>query len=148
MKNPTESSTLVGRALYLELRNEPHNSTFQFLLTPPVRMPNNPSTFVRPVLYRRQLTRIQPKRVWKTMHPSPAEFDDSATLEQRLHFIKNVLERLGNAKFKVFGEPIIVDVSLEDMQAIQLFRTPYKLIGRIERVRRAKGFPKEYLPKS
>lgn len=147
MKNPTDASTLVGRAVYLELHNEHMTSTFQILITPPVRLPSSPSNMIAPVMYRRQLTHSSPKRQWKTTHASGYDYIDASVAEARLGFLDNLLERLANAKFTVFKEPIIVDVSVEDMAAIQLHRTPYKIIGRIERVRRAKGYPKEYLPK-
>ncbi len=39
--------------------------------------------------------------------------------------------------------PIIVEVASEDLDGIRLGKTPYKVLGRITRVRKALGFSQE-----
>lgn len=144
----TNSTTnVVGRAVYLELRNPNETATYQLLMTPPMRVPSNPSNKVLPVVYSRQLSNSFPKRTWKHGVSSASDFavTGDECVESRLRVIDSRLERLIAADYKVYKEPIIVEVSEDDIKDIAAFRTPYKVLGRVERVRKAKGFSKHPL---
>ena len=149
MTNSTSATNVVGRAVYLELRSPNEKATYQLLLTPPMRVPSNPSQKVMPVMYSRQLSESFPKRTWRNSVAAMSDFDNVGTipemLERRLRVVDSRLERLIGADYKVYKEPIVVEVSEDDIKDIMAFRTPYKVLGRVERVRKAKGFSKHPL---
>ena len=140
-----DSSTVIGKTIYLELYNPTKTAYVQFFLTPAARVPSNPSAVIDPTVYRRQLTVSVPKRQWRSFPIRNSSFSvESAPLSDRLtDHVANYFQRLINANYKLINEPIIVETSLEDAVPIRQLKTPYKLLGRIEKVRKAKGFPQK-----
>ena len=147
MTTTNADTTVVGKSIYIEFRDEKNIRAFQLLLTPKTRVPSNPSSIADPTMYRRQLTPSTPKRQWKCIPMRSADYESEATpLDTRLSSVDNILQQLVRGGYKVFKEPIIVDTSEADLDQIRKMRTPYKLIGRVEKVRKAKGFPSKVLP--
>lgn len=147
----SEKDKVVGKALYTELRQG--GQTYQILITPDGVSSSGKN--VPAVMYRRQISRLQPRKGWK--HSGlPAlsldEFgvfnkkskDDAASIAtSRLEFIASTFSQLSSYHYKVYKQPIFVEVSMEDLDGIRAGKTPYKVLGRITRVRRALGFGEE-----
>jgi hypothetical protein len=144
-----DKDKVIGKALYLELRT-PTNQTYQMLLTPDGISSNGravPST-----LYRRQISKLKPRRAWK-IYSLPAlpinsfgayetQSNDDAVqgAELRLNYMATTLSQLNSYSYRLYKSPIIVEVAQEDLESIRLSKTPYKILGRITRVRRTLGF--------
>jgi hypothetical protein len=143
-----EKDKVVGKALYLELHSG--EQRYQMLVTPDGV--SSAGKNVPAVLYRRQVSRTAPRRAWKTTSfPSLSlnEFGaytlltkelalESAT--SRVTYISNIVERLNSYNYRIYKTPIFVEVSQADLDDVRAAKTPYKILGRITRVRRALGF--------
>jgi len=144
-----DKDKVIGKALYLELRT-PANQTYQMLLTPDGISSNGravPST-----LYRRQISKLKPRRAWKTYslptlpinsfgaYETQSKDDATQAAHQRLNYMATTLSQLNSYSYKLYKSPILVEVAQEDLEQIRLSKTPYKILGRITRVRRTLGF--------
>jgi len=143
-----DKDKVVGKALYVELRNS--NQTYQMLLTPDGVSSNGravPST-----LYRRQISKLKPRRAWKTFslpalplnsfgaYETQSRDDALQAADTRLSHMATTLNQLNSYGYKLYKNPILVEVAQEDLESIRLSKTPYKILGRITRVRRTLGF--------
>ena len=143
---------VIGKALYLELRNG--ETTTQLILTPEGL--NSSNKLVPLTLYRRRISRIQPRKGWKQIssYASP-EMDASGKIAQysleqaqlvvkdKLSFTDSIFNQLIMQGWTLFKQPIVVEVTPEDMDEVRLGKTPYKILGRITRCRRTLGFGEE-----
>jgi len=143
-----DKDKVVGKALYLELRST--GQTYQMLLTPDGVSSNGravPST-----LYRRQISKSKPRRAWKTfslpvlplnsfgVYETQNKDDATQAADARLNYMATTLTQLNSYGYKLYKNPILVEVAQEDLESIRLSKTPYKILGRITRVRRTLGF--------
>jgi hypothetical protein len=143
-----DKDKVVGKALYLELRNS--NQTYQMLLTPDGVSSNGrvvPST-----LYRRQISKLKPRRAWKTFslpalplnsfgaYDTQSNDDAMQSAVLRVSYMATTINQLNSYGYKLYKNPILVEVAQEDLESIRLSKTPYKILGRITRVRRTLGF--------
>ena len=140
---------VVGKALYLELRSGDY--TTQLILTPEGL--NSSNKLVPLTLYRRRISRVQPRKGWKQVssYISP-EMDASGkvaqySLEQALSVVKDklsftdpIFNQLTSGVWQVYKQPIVVEVTTTDLDDVRMGKTPYKILGRITRCRRALGF--------
>ena len=150
--NTMPSPTCVGYALYLEL--EKGTMVTQVLI-----MPEGVSSTHREVnlsLYRRRLTQATPRRTWRQA-VSPARSTTLTTIATDP--VEMFRERAGNVSgfialylctlaendWKVRNTMITVEVTAEDLEDARLGKTPYKVFGRVWKVRKKIGFPKEFL---
>ena len=143
-----DSNQVMGKALYMELRNG--GQTYQLMLTPDGFATDG--RYVPATIYRRQISASKPRRAWKTIAlPSIkvnafGAFDKVphgeaiAEAENRMKHMYQVISRLKDYGYKLYKKAIIVEVSAEDMNDIRQSKTPYKVLGRITRVRRTLGF--------
>lgn len=141
---------IVGRAVYLEFTKM--GATAQYLL-----LPEGMSTSHKVVpmaLYRRKLTKVHPRKTWNvSASPSTAasiraRLGGSATsasiAEEMLKLIITpVIAQLQLNNWKLYKDPIVVDVTMEDLEMVRNAKTPYKVLGRVNKTRKALGFPKE-----
>ena len=147
-----DKDKVVGKALYLELRAG--ISTYQMLLTP-----DGISSNGRPVpatVYRRQISSAKPRRAWKTYSLPALDLNAFGTYEvvekdkalhiadSRVGYMATTLSQLKSYGYTLYKQPLLIEVSQEDLESIRLSKTPYKILGRITRVRRTLGFG-EYL---
>ena len=143
-----DKDKVVGKALYIELRST--SQTYQMLLTPDGVSSNGravPST-----LYRRQISKAKPRRAWKTfslpvlplnsfgVYETQNKDDAAQGADARLNYMATTLTQLNSYGYKLYKNPILVEVAQEDLESIRLSKTPYKILGRITRVRRTLGF--------
>jgi hypothetical protein len=63
--------------------------------------------------------------------------------KRRLEFTVTTLNQIVSYKYQIYKLPIVVEVASEDLDGIRLGKTPYKVLGRITRVRKALGFSDE-----
>jgi len=143
-----DKDKVVGRALYAEFRSGAQ--TYQMIITPDGLTAdgrNVPST-----IYRRQVSATKPRRAWKTyalpkLQQEPTGVYTSMTEElalsqasSRLTYIESSFLRMEGYGYKLYMKPLIIEVSQADLDDIRASKTPYKILGRITRVRKALGF--------
>jgi hypothetical protein len=141
-----------GKAVYLEFVKPAHGITTQVLI-----MPEGMSTSHKTVgmtVYRRRLSVSQPRKTWKaatTHHTSVTLLSSSSPVtpdqatDQILSFLFPLFRSLETNEYVLYKDPIVVEVTAEDLEAARLGKTPYKAMARIWKVRKQLGFPKEYI---
>lgn len=140
--------TVVGKAVYLEFVKG--QSTTQVLLMPE-GMASSHSTAPM-AMYRRRLTVVQPKKTWKQVASSVSSAtataggvrSEQAALNM-LGFADTLLHSLIKNDWKLYKEPVVVEVTPEDLEDVRRAKTPYKTLGRVWKARKFLGFPKEYI---
>lgn len=149
-------NALIGRALYLEF--ERPGQVTQVLILPEGRAAD--MAIVPMTTYRRRLTVAAPKKNWrqftsgKIMNPSLAPTTEHTALQLRettrdvLSLTDSLYVSLINNNWKLVKQPLVVEVSADDMLAVRKGNTPYKVIGRIMKCRKAWGFPEKIIPKA
>jgi hypothetical protein len=143
-----DKDKVVGKALYLELRSG--ISTYQVLLTPDGISSNGRA--VPATLYRRQISKLKPRRAWKTYSLPTLSLNAFGTYEaadkdnalqsadSRVGYMASTFSQLKSYGYTLYKQPLFIEVSQEDLESIRLSKTPYKILGRITRVRRTLGF--------
>lgn len=143
--NPT---AVVGAAVYLEF-TKPHMTT-QVLLLP--EGTSSTGRIVPMTLYRRRLSTAAPRKTWK-MASSPltaavvrtrlagAPLADVAG--QLLSFTDPLIGSLVKNGWTLYKDPIVIEVTAEDLDLAREAKTPYKALGRVVKARKALGFPKD-----
>lgn len=143
---------VIGKALYLEMRNGQY--TMQLIMTPEGFTTTN--KLVPMTIYRRRISKVQPRKTWKQVsaHTAP-ECDASGKIAQyslaqaqlsakdKLSFTDSIFNQLIMQGWTLFKQPIVVEVTPEDMDEVRVGKTPYKILGRITRCRRTLGFGEE-----
>jgi len=142
-----KDTLLVGRAVYLEfaLKTNPESTAFQLLITPEAQSKLTPTLRTVSIAYRRQLTHGGPKKQWRWLNPSQEEYAPTTDARTRRTYLDMTISRLADRGFEVLKQPLIVDVSERDLEDICHRQTPYKLIGRVLKVRRKHGFPTKFI---
>jgi hypothetical protein len=144
-----DKDKVVGKALYLEFRST--GQTYQILLTPDGISSNGRA--VPATIYRRQISKLKPRRAWKTYslptlpvnsfgtYDQAASKDEALNIaEVRMNYMATTFTQLNSYHYKLHKQPIVIEVAQEDLESIRLSKTPYKILGRITRVRRTLGF--------
>lgn len=142
-------SNVVGKALYLELRNG--NYTNQIIMMP--EGVNANGSYVPTITYRRRISASTPRKTWRVMSSlfrSERNPDGQLVPLGREHALSTVTDRLGYNKglfdqlaaggYKIWKQPITVEVTKEDLVDAYNGKTPYKVIARITRSRKALNF--------
>ena len=143
-----EKDKVTGKALYMEFRSG--SQTYQMIITPDGVSSNGRA--VPATMYRRQISKLKPRKAWKT-YSLPAvplnsfgAYDALETVDAmeksntRLEYIANSFTQLLSYHYQLYKQPIFVEVSQEDIEQVRMAKTPYKILGRITRVRRSLGF--------
>jgi hypothetical protein len=63
-----------------------------------------------------------------------------ATVADRISYTDSLFNQLVTSGWTVYKQPIVVEVTQDDLEDIRLSKTPYKILGRITRCRRALNF--------
>jgi hypothetical protein len=143
-----KDTLLVGHAVYLELvlKTNPSSTVFQMLICPEAQSKLTPTRKTTSIAYRRQLTAGAPKKQWRFINPTAEAYAPGPVLSlTRRQYLDQTIERLAARGFEVFKQPIVVQVSEKDLEDICDRTTPYKLIGRVNKVRRKLGFPTTFI---
>lgn len=151
-----DATTIVGHAIYLEgARMAGDKFVTQLIFTPESKTPDG--SVVQMTMYRRRISASHPRSVWKSYGcgNSTSRLLDkhrilvaSARQDAVIHDMWSfALSTLSGFKtnYKLVGAPIVVEVSAADLTDIRLGKTPYKVLGRIWKSRKALGFPAEFV---
>jgi hypothetical protein len=57
-----------------------------------------------------------------------------------MNHVESIFKQLSSYGYKVYKQPLVVEVSQADLEEIRYSKTPYKILGRITRVRKTLGF--------
>lgn len=146
-----EKDKVIGKALYMEFRQG--SQTYQVIVTPDGV--TNEGRVIPSSIYRRQLSRSKPRRAWKHFTLPSIQVNEFGVFESktkedsikmgltRAEFLSATFNQLSSYKYVMYKLPLLVEVSQDDLNEIRLGRTPYKILGRITRVRKAQGFSEE-----
>jgi len=147
----TNSSTIVaGSAIYLELVKP--NITTQILIMPEGTSSSHKTVPV--TIYRRRISAHAPRKTWKAISaPTTARHLMSSALdtepEAAINAVLNPLHPLFRSvaanEYILCRQPIYVEVTPEDLELCVTAKTPYKVLGRVMKVRKSLGFPKEVI---
>ena len=149
----SESNVQVyGKALYLELEQAGSMSVLQLLLAPDMKSPSG--QHVPLVMYRRRLTPSKPRANWAaysnydklrvdingnfSLFTSKSEAITHA--KARLVFSDKLFTQLLDHGYKLRKSPIVVEIGAEDLDDLCNHKTPYKILSRVNRTRKALGF--------
>ena len=150
---PAQLDTQVqGKAIYLEFVKSDFTATTQVLL-----MPEGQTTSHRVVpmtVYRRRLTAAQTRKTWKvsasptlmsTLLSAASPLSDTEAIDRALLFITPLFNSLERNSYTLYKDPIVVEVTAEDLEFARNGKTPYKALARVWKSRKVLGFPKEYV---
>lgn len=148
------TSAIAGKALYLEFRHG--GQTQQVLLTPEGLSSSGKA--VPMTCYRRKISSANPRKTWKQVSASISSERDPITnafvqignehallaSHNLLSFTDSLFNQLIAQGWKLYMQPITVEVTKDDLDEVRMSKTPYKILGRITRCRRALKFGEEY----
>lgn len=147
------NTTIVGKALYLEMRRGGY--TTQVLMTPEGLTLNG--KVVPMTCYKRRISSAEPRKSWRQVSSGFVSEKDNntgtlfmmntehalATVQNRLYFVDNLFNQMIGQGYTVYKTPIAIEVTHDDLDEIRQGKTPYKILGRITRCRRTLGFGEE-----
>lgn len=143
---------VLGKALYLEM-TAPGGSVLQLLITPDVV--TSDGNYTPMTVYRRRVTATKSRTVWKAF-PAFYKLDRSAEgkilpqtsaviarsdADVRLKYAHTLFSQIVDHKYKLRLKPIVVEVGAVDLDELAAGKTPYKILSRITKSRKALGFP-------
>lgn len=149
----TTSTEVRGTAIYLELvRHTADNAAVEYceqiIMIPEVSTTTGAT--IPTTSYVRRLTTISPRKQWKTLTSSPISAHGVPTSSNKADIAHRSLSGLNhritraqnsfNAKFRA---PIFVEITDEDLESVRSGKTPYKILGRINKCRKANGLAKD-----
>jgi len=142
-----------GRAVYLEFIKPTETVTTQILV-----MPEGMTTSHKVVpmtVFRRRISEAQPRKTWKMSSAGTSsqgeivtlgpDFSEDVVAARMLSFLTPLFRSLQMNNYQLFKQPIVIEVTAEDLELARLGKTPYKAMARVWKSRKAFGFPKEYL---
>jgi hypothetical protein len=151
-------TTHAGKGIYLEFNKG--MMTAQILILPEGTTSSH--KLIPMTMFRRQITPTTPRKTWKMVSSSftsssaramlSADFS-GAELESKMvtkitGFIDPLLSSLQTNGWTMLKDPIVIEVTAEDLEHARQAKTPHKAMGRVWKVRKQLGFPKEFLPES
>ena len=136
-----EKDKVIGKALYAEFRSGPQ--TYQLMITPDGI--TSGGKYAPAMVYRRQVSASRPSLNVNEFGAFTTMPKDQAieTAKNRLEYTVTTINQMVSYKYQIYKLPIVVEVASEDLDGIRLGKTPYKVLGRITRVRKALGFSDE-----
>lgn len=142
----SKDTKVIGIGMYLEMRrlyaSTPY--TTQFIMFPEIEATTHT------LVLARRLSPSQMKRTW-SRYSSPTSIAnavrDTSTMDEAIEkvsaFAVKMLGRLVVNEYSLVGDPIFFEITPEDASALALAKTPYKVIGRINKARKKMGFPEK-----
>jgi hypothetical protein len=154
--NAKTEKDCAGKALYLEFRKD--NYTYQVIITPPaIDIEGN---YVPASAMERRISSWHPRRNWNfSSVPTNADFalqrDADGSFSQMLdtaqaqfvasvhikRLIARTLDSLFHKGWALLKQPVAVEATYKDLALIKSGKTSNDLVRRIERSRKAFGFP-------
>lgn len=146
----SNDTQVQGKAVYMEFVK---NGMTQQVLVMPEGMTTSHKV-VPMTVYRRRLTTMQPRKTWKAAAASyqstslltgPSAVERSLVPEQMLSFLFPLFRSLQTNSYVLYKEPVVVEVTSEDLELARQGKTPYKAMARVWKARKKLGFPKDYI---
>jgi hypothetical protein len=151
-------TTHAGKGIYLEFNKG--MMTAQILILPEGTTSSH--KLIPMTMFRRQITPTTPRKTWKMVSSSftsssaratlSADFTgtelESKMIEKITGFTAPLLSSLQTNGWTMLKDPIVIEVTAEDLEHARQAKTPHKAMGRVWKVRKQLGFPKEFLPES
>jgi|688.fasta_scaffold14736_21 hypothetical protein len=151
----TPTSPPVGKGVYLEFVKG--QKTTQVLVLPEGMTSSH--KLIPMTMFRRSISPASPRKTWKmfssTFTSSSARAQLGSTysgpeLESKIaetitNFIDPLLASLHSNGYKLIKDPIVIEVTAEDLEHARQAKTPHKAMGRVWKVRKQLGFPKEFI---
>jgi hypothetical protein len=147
---------IVGVGTYLEFIKPPAYpgsfATHQILIMPEGTTASGAD--IPMTMFRRRLTTSAPRKTWRAgaAHVSMRRSMSSVSASTKDEIIDNalammtpLLSSIRTHGWVLYKQVIHIEVTAEDLEHARLGKTPYKALGRVWKVRKALGFPKEYL---
>jgi hypothetical protein len=154
------TTEVLGTGVYLEARRIHNGTTYtaQIIFLPEVvaGVTRTPMTMIH-----RRLTSAFPKKTWKqymsgatapkALLTGPAV--EASTTQGKLDiaawqvasFALKHMETLAKADYKAVGDPAYFQYTREDAEAVRIGKTPYKVIGRINKLRKEFKYPEDLI---
>lgn len=139
-----------GIAVYAEFRRE--GSALQIIVTPD--MYTTTGDLVPMALIRRMVTKLTPKKQWKSSPLRDSQFvemveagktlqDSEKELftERRMRHAVSFFDQISRQGWTIEQKPVLIEVSRHDADDIAKGKTPTKIIYRVHISRKALGFP-------
>jgi hypothetical protein len=153
------NNDVAGVAAYLEFakRDGAMGYVYQVLITPEARTPDG--HVVPMTAYRRRMTTLKTRAQWKQFGSSVRSSDaitratgEITAADEMLHFLVRAINQFKTNSYTLVtgtlpeNTPVLVEVTHEDMNDVRLGKTPYKILGRVWKVRKARNFPASVIP--
>jgi hypothetical protein len=153
--NAKTEKDCAGKALYLELRKD--NYTYQVIVTPPAI--NVEGNYVPACVMERRISSWHPRRNWNfSSIPTNADYAIERTAvggftqievgdAQKIgaqhinRLLSRTLDSLFHKGWTLFQKPVAVETTYKDLELIKSGKTSNDLVRRVERSRKAFGFP-------
>lgn len=150
------TNQVVGKAIYLEFVKP--NATTQVLILPEAI--SSAHRLVPMTMFRRRLSVHQPRKTWSVSlspHTSATlrtysgpgaahiPMSEPEVAQKMSEFTNPLFASLINNGWPLYKDPIVVEVTAEDMEMARQGKTPYKVLGRVNKVRKNLGYPKEII---
>ena len=149
---PTNDNAVVGKGIYLEFVKTMPTMTTQILILPEGVTTSHKT--VPMTMFSRRLTTFSPRRTWRqssaysTMSGKPiSSVPTEELIDNALAFMRPIFYSLQTNDWSLYKQPVLVEVTREDLEHARNGKTPYKVLSRAWKVRKSLGFPAEYLHK-
>lgn len=151
----TPTTPPAGKGIYLEFVKG--TSTTQMLILPEGTTSSH--KLIPMTMFRRRITPATPRKTWKMVSSSYTSSSartqlstdfSGAELESKMvakitGFVDPLLSSLQTNGWTLFKDPIVIEVTAEDLEHARQAKTPHKAMGRVWKVRKQLGFPKEFI---
>lgn len=138
--------SVQGFALYAEFKNA-YQQTYQVVITPDGLSEND--VFVCSRVYYRTLSKMQPKKQWRTQLVKrnlvdPEGNSTSIFRDYRFESVHWLMKRISISS-ELVAKPFYVEVSKKDLVDISVGKTPTKVIHRVGQSRIALSYPEMFV---
>lgn len=152
MTTTTGAATeVLGTGVYVEARRDNSGTiyTTQIILLPEAvsGMTRVPMTMIH-----RRLSAQFPKKTWKQYSSGTTTARELPNVESAFEVAERVaafalkhMETLAKAGYKTVGPLAYFQYTREDADAVRVGRTPYKIVGRINKLRKELKYPEDII---
>lgn len=152
---PATDNQVRGRAVYLEFVKQIGGDPYtQQIFILPEGLATSHKT-VPMTVFRRRISSAQPRKTWKMTSASMTSGSsrgsrgvlgsDELIAQDMTSFLMPLFKSLTTNSYTLYKQPIVVEVTAEDLELARNGKTPYKALARVWKSRKALGFPKEYI---
>ena len=142
------TKSVQGVAVYGEFARS--GATTQIIITPDGY--DSSGNQVPMCITRRTVTTTSPRKQWRfsmiaenttfsSVGGSTLDERKEAYCDDRLRYATTLFDQILRGEWMIVGDPILVEVSQTDLDAISAHKTPTKMLYRINQSRTAQGYP-------